>query len=375
MLRLPFVTAGRTRYSEWEGLPAAANVALSSRRASCASMLEFMVDLQRRLGVSNGRTFGSVLLAHNLIRFAQMASAPASGPLSAQVSALVQEFAAQYYQESGAEQFGIDQAGLEEILCGVVSQWECAAERSGVRGFLALLRLDELVLARACAAGNDHAWEVFLNRYRATLYDSAYKIAKEESAARALADSLYAELYGVNEKGQQRASKLLYYQGRGSLQGWLRTVVAQEYVNHYRRTRRETSLDAALDDGQQFAAAEPESSVTDPRVESAAAAELAALEPEERFLLAAYYLDRRTLAEIAKLQRVHESTISRKLERVTSGLRKRIRKRMMQAGMSARQADEAMQDVDVRDLRVNVGQTLRQGTPNSAFYKQKSGNG
>ena len=98
------------------------------------------------------------------------------------------------------------------------------------------------------------------------------------------------------------------------------------------------------------------------------------LEPEERFLLAAYYLDRRTLAEIAKLQRVHESTISRKLERTTSGLRKRIRKRMMQAGMSPRQADEALQDVDVRDLRVKVDETLRQGTPEGAFYKEKSGN-
>ncbi len=304
-----------------------------------------------------------------------MASAPASGPLSTQVSAVVVEFAAQHYPDSGAEQFEIDQAGLAEILCGAVGQWDCTAEKSGVRGFLTLLRLDELVLARACATGNERAWEVFLNRYRATLYESAYKIAKEESAARALADSLYAELYGVNDKGHQRTSKLLYYQGRGSLQGWLRTVVAQEYVNRYRSTRRETSLDAALDDGHQFAAVEPDISATDPRVESAVTEELEALEPEERFLLAAYYLDRRTLAEIAKLQRVHESTISRKLERVTSGLRKRIRKRMMQAGMSARQADEAMQDVDVRDLRVNVGQTLRQGTPNSAFYKQKSGNG
>ena len=49
-------------------------------------------------------------------------------------------------------------------------------------------------------------------------------------------------------------------------------------------------------------------SVADPRAEAAAAAELAALEPEERLLLAAYYLDRRTLADIAKLHgraRVH----------------------------------------------------------------------
>jgi len=301
-----------------------------------------------------------------------MASAHASGPLDSAASATVREFAAQRYQESGAEQFGISVDGLVEILAEVTRRNESAMEEGGAQAFLGSLRLDELALARACAAGNDRAWEVFLTRYRATLYESAYKMAREESAARALADSLYAELYGVNDKGQERASKLLYYQGRGSLQGWLRTVLAQEYVDRYRSTKRETSLDAALDDGQQFEAKEPESVVADPRIESACTAELASLEPEERFLLAGYYLDHRTLAEIAKLQGVHESTISRKLERTTSGLRKRIRKRMIQAGMSPRQADEAMQDVDVRDLQVNVGESLRQGTPGRAFYK--SGN-
>jgi len=157
-------------------------------------------------------------------------------------------------------------------------------------------------------------------------------------------------------------------------QGWLRTVVAQEYINLYRATRRDTSLDAALDEGIQFEASEPDLSAADPRAEAVAAEELSALPAEERFLLAAYYLDRRTLAEIAKLQGVHESTISRKLERVTSGLRKRIRKRMIEAGMSPRQADEAMQDVDVRDLRVRVSETLRQGTEDLSFYKEKSGN-
>jgi RNA polymerase sigma-70 factor, ECF subfamily len=287
---------------------------------------------------------------------------------------MVREFALQQYEVTGAKQFEIDQAGLAEILAGVVIHSDCPCGEPGIAAFLASLRLDELVLARACAAGNDRAWEIFLNRYRATLYESAYKIAKEESAARGLADSLYAELYGVNEKGQRRPSKLLSYQGRGSLQGWLRTVLAQEYVNHYRSRKRETSLDAALDEGKQFEAKESDHSDADPRVEAAVAQELQALEPEERFLLAAYYLDRRTLAEIAKLQRVHESTVSRKLDRVTTGLRKRIRKRMIQSGMSPRQADEALQDVEVRDLRVKVEETLRQGTPGGTFYKEKNGN-
>ncbi len=303
-----------------------------------------------------------------------MASAPASAPLDPQLVAVIREFSAHHHEDAGARQFGMSLADLAEILSGVVCQWDNAASEAGARNFLASLRLEELVLARACAAGDNRAWEVFLTRYRATLYESAYKIAKEESAARGLADSLYAALYGVDAKGQQRTSKLRSYQGRGSLQGWLRTVVAQEYVNLYRATRRETSLDAALDEGIQFESKEPDLSVTDPRAEVAAAEELTALSAEERFLLAAYYLDRRTLAEIAKLQGVHESTISRKLERVTSGLRKRIRKRMIESGMSPRQADEAMQDVDVRDLRVRVTETLRQGSGNISFYKEKSGN-
>jgi RNA polymerase sigma-70 factor, ECF subfamily len=130
------------------------------------------------------------------------------------------------------------------------------------------------------------------------------------------------------------------------------------------------SLDAALEDGVQFAAPAPQVPALDDRVEAAVHAELAALGAEERFLLAAYYLDRRTLAEIVRLGGVHESTISRRLERVTGGLRKRICKRLVQSGMSKRQAEEAM-DVDVRNLQVRVSESLRQGTADSTFYQER----
>jgi RNA polymerase sigma-70 factor (ECF subfamily) len=300
-----------------------------------------------------------------------MALAPTSGPIEERPSAAAEEFARQHYVSSGAQQFGIDQAAFAAVLTQVVLQTGPLGDDAAEMRFLTSLRMDELVLARACADGNERAWETFLTRYRNTLYESAYKIARKESAARSLADSLYAELYGVDSKGQQRTSKLSYYQGRGSLQGWLRVVIAQEYVNQYRSVRRETSLDAALQDGAQFTAPEPGPAVEDPRVEAAVAAELAGLDAEERFLLAAYYLDHRTLAELAKLQGVHESTISRRLERITAGTRKRVRKRSMQAGMSARQADEAMEDVDVRDLRVRVSETLQQGRSKATFYKEK----
>ena len=299
-----------------------------------------------------------------------MASAPISRPGS-QASAAVQTFAAAHYQESGAARFEIDVAGLTAMLAEVIDQRR--APESEIENVLGSLRLQELVLARACSAGHNGAWEVFLARYRGAMYEAAYQIAHDEVAGRALADSLYAELYGLNEHGEQRSSKLRSYLGRGSLAGWLRTVLAQEYVNQYRRTRRETSLEAAVEDGKQFAASEPQASPADPRVEAATTAELAALRAEERFLLAAYYLDRRTLADIAKLLRVHESTVSRKLERVTAALRKRIRKRLLTSGMTPRQADESMHDLDVRDLNVQVRETLGQNGGPLSFYKEKEG--
>src|SRR5208283_3785956 len=173
-----------------------------------------MVDLRRRFGVSSRRTLDSVLLAHELIRFAQMASTPAPDPCVTQVSAVVWEFAAQHYQDSGAEQFGIDQAGLAEILGGIVKQADGIAGAAGAKIFLASLRLDELVLARACAAGHNRAWEVFLNRYRATLYESAYKIAKEESAARELAA---AALQASLLPGTRLFARLASYRGSAGI--------------------------------------------------------------------------------------------------------------------------------------------------------------
>jgi RNA polymerase sigma-70 factor (ECF subfamily) len=302
-----------------------------------------------------------------------MASAPISQPVCPQPSAATEAFASAHYEESGAGRFGIDVAGLTALLSDVIGQRDPAAPLDDLPSFLAALRLEELVLARACIAGNDTAWEIFLTRYRGPMFEAAYKIAHDEATARALADSLYAELYGVNQRGEPRTSKLHYYLGRGSLAGWLRTVVAQEYVNQYRRGKRETSLETAMEHGRQFAAAEPGQTAADPRIAVATASELAALDAQDRFLLAAYYLDRRTLAQIAQLLRVHESTVSRKLDRTATGLRKRIRKRLILAGMTSRQADEAMQDVDVRDLPIKVTETLKQGTQETAFYKEKAG--
>ena len=274
------------------------------------------------------------------------------------------------YEKSGKS--GLSREQFATVLNQVAAKYLPAdADTRQIAEFYASLRVEELALARACAAGQERAWEVFMARYREKLYDIAGYIAKESSAARELADSLYADLYGTTTREGQRVSKLASYTGRGSLEGWLRTIMAQEFVNRFRRQRRLVSLDEENEDGAQFAASDPEPAVAvDPRIEAATDEALSRLAAEDRFLLASYYLDGRTLAEIARTLAVHESTISRKLDKLAKTLRKQIMAALERKGLSRRQAAEAL-EVDVRDLQVNIRERLAQESAAQTFSDKK----
>jgi RNA polymerase sigma-70 factor (ECF subfamily) len=295
------------------------------------------------------------------------------------VQSVVESFArldfvvAEIYHKSRSQEFGLTRQQFDDVLLEIARKYLPAdSTQIAIHELCASLRVEDLALARACAYGHEHAWEVFLTRYREKLYDIANYITKETSAGRELADSIYAELYGTTTRDGQRTSKLASYTGRGSLEGWLRTVMAQEHINRYRRQRRLVSLDEETEEGSQFATAEPEPTIAvDPRVEAATDEVLAALAPEDRFVLASYFLDERTLADIARTLGVHESTISRKLDKLAKSLRKQILGSLGRRGMSRRQAQEAL-EVDVRDLRVNIRSRLAQETPRSAFSKNKA---
>ncbi len=294
-----------------------------------------------------------------------------SKPISA-VQSVVNDLLADLHAKGGCEKVGLTRESLTVILCEVGAKHTTAAtSESELRTFFLSLRIDELALARACAAGDNTAWEIFLTRYREKLYLSALRIAREDSAARELADTLYADLYGTNTRDGQRVSKLASYTGRGSLEGWLRTVLSQEYVNRYRRTKRLVSLDEESEEGIQFRAPDPEPvPPADPRLAQATDEALALLSGEDRTILSAYYLDGRTLAEIARILGVHESTISRKVDKLAKSLRKQIVAALVRRGMSRRQAEEAL-EVDVRDLQVDIRRSLTQESSSAAFSEKR----
>src|SRR5580693_1819630 len=218
-----------------------------------------------------------------------------------------------------------------------------APDARAIRAYLDSLHAADLALACACSEGNAAAWDFFMARFRPELYRAGRAIARE-SAGRELADSLYAELYGLREVAGQRKSLFDYFLGRSKLTTWLHAILAQRHVDGIRRARRiepweegETgersygTRQSALANPSGNSFANPSASSPDPErnrylaiLQAALTAALDALQPRDRLRLAYYYVEGLTLAEIGRLVGEHEATVSRKLERTRREIRKRV---------------------------------------------------
>jgi RNA polymerase sigma-70 factor len=207
-----------------------------------------------------------------------------------------------------------------------------------VEVYLKSLHLEDLALACACSEGIENAWEFFIAHFRQDLRNAASAMLRgsgriDDAGADELADSLYAELYGVRSSaGGRRKSLFEYFHGRSKLSTWLRAVLARKQVDMFRTSGRTVSLEAETeDDVPRELAGRTESVPPDPhrekylgRFDRALSAALANLTPRERMILACYYVDQLTLAEIGSMLREHESTVSRHLERMRRGLRESV---------------------------------------------------
>ena len=208
--------------------------------------------------------------------------------------------------------------------------------------FLDALRADDLCLVVACERGDDAAWSDLMEQFRATVLSAARGASANEDAAEELAQSVWADLYGLRARADGSASgKLAYYSGCGSLGGWLRAVVGQLAVDRHRKTARLVQTEEATDfdrisrEGHEetdhftvSAPPDPERALagqqTAESLERALAHALAGLDAEDRLLIKLYYFDDLRLREAGAVLGVHEATASRRLTRLHTEVRKRV---------------------------------------------------
>jgi len=180
----------------------------------------------------------------------------------------------------------------------------------------------DLELARLCAEGDEHAWETFVREYRPLLYRAADALDRTQGA-REIADSLYADLYGIGKPGE-RQSLFRYYHGRSSLATWLNAVLAQRYVDRVRALKRveplpdEDSAPARRDDP------DPEHPRYVALVRQALGRVVGRMDARDRLRLGCYYVQGLTLAQTGRLLKESEATVSRQLARSRRALRRDV---------------------------------------------------
>jgi RNA polymerase sigma-70 factor len=224
-----------------------------------------------------------------------------------------------------------------------------------LKDFLRQIQADDLFLALACANGSERAWWEFDQQHRSYLERVARHLASTDIDAQEVVDTVYVELYGTRVVDGERVSKFSTYSGRGSLRGWLRTVIWHSLVDLHRASHDEVSLDEMTENvGEGFAHAsfaeqapggedEMIEQIARQRYRKATVAAIekafASLDNHEKLLLLYYHVENLKLREIARMvesqgsplrgwfqrksptreknpeSRIHESTIMRWLEK------------------------------------------------------------
>ncbi len=255
------------------------------------------------------------------------------------------------FAESGGYSWRLTRELFEVALERSASKRFCGQPQlpKTLEEYLGALHLKDLALANACAEGHVEAWEHFVEAYRGYLRAAAGAILRcsaASSAACDLADSLFAELYGLSEGKRAERSLFRYFHGRSSLKTWLRAVLAQRHIDAIRAGRRLTELDDDDQNVQRARRDSPDGSRVQPPADPhrqqyialftrTLSVALALLAPRDKERMRLYYAEELSLAEIGRKLDEHESSVSRNLERIRRELRQNVEEALRQNRVAA----------------------------------------
>jgi RNA polymerase sigma-70 factor (ECF subfamily) len=268
------------------------------------------------------------------------------------------------FRRSNAPRWNLTRESFARALDRSVSSrfaTEAGATPQALSNYVDSLNLEELALACACAEGQVSAWSFFLECYRPGLRAAARVIAGNDSGED-LSDSIYAELYGLEERDGCRRSLFDYFHGRSRLSTWLRSILSQRNIDRARATKRIRPLEEA---DEAVSAVRPVRDPEDPErrrfaemAQSALALAIGRLAPPDRLRLSAYYLQRLTLAQIGRLTGEHEATVSRRLDRIRRDLRSAVERLLRETHHLGDAQVRACLDAALDDVGLNLDAVL-----------------
>jgi RNA polymerase sigma factor (sigma-70 family) len=270
---------------------------------------------------------------------------PAAKPELSKILGGFRPLLEQWCVQASTERWGIS----NERFAGELARCAEAKFRAGapsaaeLQAYLSTLHLEDLALACGCADGAAEAWEYFVVTYRGYLRACAGVMLKRSASsleAEELADSLFAELYGLS--AEKRGSLLRYFHGRSTLKTWLRAVLAQRHVDGIREGRKfEEFGEDEIGGTATLRGATTASQAADPHRKrylhlftGALQTALRNLDARDAERLRMYYAEEKKLAEIGRVLGEHESSVSRHLEKVRRDLRNAVEEILRAGGGS-----------------------------------------
>jgi len=308
---------------------------------------------------------------------------------------------------------------FREAVVGAVDKYLVGFAKEGstpavheIRKLISELQVLDLYLTLGCGHGDEQAWCQFDQQYRSFIERLAHQLVGRGLDANEVIDAVYVELYGTKTVDGVRQSKFRTYTGRGTLRGWLCTIISHAAVDLYRGRQDEITLEewsksgVEMREGQgrQAEAQGSETSMLENvareryRAVTIAALDqsLATLDAHETLLLLYYHVEGLKLREIARIveaptssirrwfqrrskrqgsipTRIHESTVMRWLEKVYRKVSDRFHSELKnQHGLNPAEIDICL-DIATENFGQGVGLNLEK-VENKSFGKGEAGN-
>lgn len=221
-------------------------------------------------------------------------------------------------------QLGVEPDKFEEQLRAIAERHlGSSAAVVEIEEFIAGLHTSDLMLSVACAKGYESAWRRFCDLYRKYLVSLTRRRLGRRSDPKDLGETLWVDLFLPDNSGNSRIAS---YDGRSSLATWLRAVVNNRVINELqRKSSLSTTVGVTREPADPPALRSLEARLSRQRYEEIIRRSFSyassRLTSHDRGLLLLRFDEGYQLGDISRIYSVHQSTITRQLDRIVSRLR------------------------------------------------------
>jgi RNA polymerase sigma-70 factor len=222
---------------------------------------------------------------------------------------------------------GVSLDRFQDRLCLIAVRYlESVGPEADLGGLITSLHKNDLYLACACADGKEAGWQRFCALYRKYLSDLGRALTGSSCDLEEVGQTIWIDLFLPDRSG---SSRIASYDGRSSLATWLRVVVTNRIINdRQRKDYRAGNLNIIPEPADPSALRCVEDRLGRDRYQNMILdtfrRAFSNLSKRERLILLMRYDQGVQLGTIAQLLRVHQSTITRQIDRAVDRLRRDV---------------------------------------------------